>query len=254
MKTLKYINNDGAVGIYEPTAPLCLFKTVINAIRRAIVLSGVRRGITWSTSDNFDIYIAGGAIRDYVYCKHNNIDENKMIKDLDVFILPHSKVAESKLWKDFLSCLTSYDYRNLLIDRIEPFASNDMSKYHADFTIINNLKFTFAPYPTQIILRKGITKVNELFDEFDWSVCQIATDGEKVFATHKCIDNLEFKTPMKLTNEKGALRTLKRGFNLSHKLGLEVDHDDTIKLCEKLAKTKQQFKPIKKLDFGDDDI
>ena len=122
------------------------------------------------------------------------------------------------------------------------------------FTIINNLKFTFTPYPTQIILRKGITKVNELFDEFDWSVCQIATDGEKVFATHKCIDNLEFKTPMKLTNEKGALRTLKRGFNLSHKLGLEVDHDDTIKLCEKLAKTKQQFKPIKKLDFGDDDI
>lgn len=251
---IKYVKNDGVVGVYKPTAPLCLFKTILDTVKRAIFLCGCRRGITWDASDGLDIYIAGGAIRDYVYCKQHGLDENKMIKDIDIFIIARSKLAELKIFHNFLGNLTSYDFRNLLIADILPFADNDKTIYNEDFTIINNLKFTYTSYPTQIILRRGITKIEDLFTEFDWSICQIATDGEHVFATSKCMENIEFKTPMRLVNQKGALRTLKRGFRLSHKLGIEVHPDDTITLCKKLAETKQHFKPIKKIDFGEYDI
>jgi len=172
-----------------------------------VVLQKVQR-----IAPNKYITIAGGAVRDLY------VQDEKLIKDIDVFILDVKDNAEKQeiiancsrmlaggpqhqLYPGAnFNCLWNTAYPNM-----------DAASFKAwGFGLSGKNKIQYAVQ----IVGHAAKDVKALLEDFDWRACQFAYDGHSVWR-----DGLNdfYENRLHLGNVRNAFYTLKRGFYLEHK-------------------------------------
>lgn len=135
------------------------------------LLDFITKGLLKQTKKEFEVVIAGGAIRDLYFCS--------IPKDVDVFVLTDKDQGS---WG-----LNTGDIYDLILNNnvfpgeisIEPNGESE-KHYESDFEVIGNLSWfeLFSSTPIQIIYSNR-TSVMDLISSFDWNICQAAYTSKK---------------------------------------------------------------------------
>jgi len=206
---------------------------------------------------NKQVYICGGAARDYLLQQEP--------RDIDIFILNSDS---NTVQMTDIRCLielqktmnysVKFNWRDTYDAGYPP---------QSKFDLLGNLTYYKCNYPIQIITTKYET-IDELFESFDWNICQVAINEYSCLTTHqnfpmevteysgiervtgRLIDNLKLHN---ISNVKNYYKTLQRGFIFAKRYNVKIEDESLKELfylgLDKLEGDEGRFQKIDKVDI-----
>lgn len=169
------------------------------------------------------LVIAGGAIRDLF------MHDEKLIKDIDVFILDVKEDERTAIEKSFYGKIIGQKRHpdpsypgawGVIWETKYPIIKHpkQTSPYGGSISIIEKVMNAVKReneriYPVQIIAHSART-TDELLEDFDWKACQFAFDGKTVWRSG--IEDF-YNSELRLGTVRNPFYTMARGFYLQEK-------------------------------------
>lgn len=171
----------------------------------ADVLDPVFNGVPWC--------IAGGAVRDTML--------GLQPKDYDVFVLGYHKEAVAKMCKS-LNIASDWD-----LPAVHPSSKSDLVD---DYMVLGNtvqvmaMPYTFTP--------------ENLISNFDWNICQFATQGGKLISVG---DLPKAGDTLKLVSSKFPASTLERGYRFAKRFDMVFPEETETMLKQLVAHNVEKW-------------
>ncbi len=147
-----------------------------------------------------EAFLAGGALRD--------LDNGRAIKDLDVFLSADADMA---------SIMTAMLVHGYGIVGTDLSLSEEYGSLGVGVTGILELKNLDSSLPPVNFIRVEDHSINAQINRFDFGICQIAYDGERVMKTTAYLLDRQAKTFTVMRRDDGDERALRRWERLRQK-------------------------------------
>lgn len=147
-----------------------------------------------------EAFLAGGALRD--------LDNGRAIKDLDVFLSTDADMGS------ILVAMLKHGYQTVGTDLS---LSEEYGSLGVGVTGILELLHTDRSIPALNFIRVEDATVDGQVHRFDFGICQIAYDGERVIKTDAYLKDRDAKTFTITRDDDGEPRALRRWQRLSEK-------------------------------------
>lgn len=158
-------------------------------------------------------WIAGGSVRKVWF------DLPWEDQDIDLFFASETQFQLTKtnlvgkLPKSEPVSLSLFDFN---VTEALPVKMSSVSEYETanavTYTVYTDSEFDHKPFKIQAIKRYFVNNINELFDSFDFTVTQFATDGKIMVTTRQALQDCEQKRLQMIPETSrpiNALRTIK---------------------------------------------
>jgi hypothetical protein len=157
-------------------------------------------------------WVAGGSVRKVWF------DLPWESQDIDLFFANQDQFDQLKthLSKIPITDNTAIFDLDLNFQSIAPLKSTNLAEYETNnavtYTVYTDKEFDHKPFKIQAIKRYFVNNINELFQSFDFTVTQFATDGKIMVTTRQALKDCEEKRLQMIEGTArsiNALRTIK---------------------------------------------
>lgn len=160
---------------------------------------------------NTGAWIAGGSVRKVWFdLPWEDQDIDLFFASEEQFQLAKSKLTERMPKSDVVSLFNFNDLNAAAVK--SPSVSEYETGNAVTFTIYTDKEFDHEHFKIQAIKRYFVNNINELFQSFDFTVTQFATDGNIMVTTRQALQDCEEKRLQMIegtTRPVNALRTIK---------------------------------------------